>query len=123
MMKDHNVDEEKSLVPAGEEAKEERRVTVPGDGNSEEVYPLPPSIKSRSLIWSAMSIVLSALALVLCKFYYIGIVFSLAALGVALISRKRLGFFEKYSIMGIILGIMGFVCGTFVLVSGLLGIA
>ena len=121
-MKDHNVEEEKSLVPAGDEVKEERRVTVPGEGNSDEVYPLPPSIKSRSLIWSAMSIVLAALALIFCKLYYVGIIFAVAALGTALVSRKNLGFFEKYSIMGIIIGIIGFIVNVFSVIADSLGL-
>lgn len=120
-MKDYSSDEEKSLVVAGEE-KEERRIVVPSETGSDEVYPLPPSIKSRSLIWSALSIVLAALALILCRFYYVGIVFSLVAVGMALISRKNLGFFEKYSILGIIFGIIGFIINIFMMIADLVGL-
>ena len=89
-MKDYNSNEEKGLVPADEDIKEERRVAVASDNNPEEVYPLPPSIKSRTLIWSALAIVFAALCVFLCKFYYVGIVFAILTVGSALMSRKTL---------------------------------
>lgn len=120
-MKENRSLEETGLVPAGEE-REERRIVVPSDTSSDEVYPLPPSIKSRTLVWSALSIVLAALSLILCRFYYVGMVLSPIAVGVALVSRKNLGFFEKYSILGIIFGIMGFIVNVFMMIADLVNL-
>ena len=122
-MNEYNSNEEKGLVPAGEEIKEERRMVTASENNSEEVYPLPPSIKSRTLIWSALAIVFAALCIFLCKFYYVGIAFSLLAVGAALLSRKTLGFFEKYAILGIIFGIGGFILNIFSMIMQLVGLA
>jgi hypothetical protein len=121
-MKTYSVDDQKAMIPADSEAEQEKRKPVPAEMSSEEVYPLPPSIKSRTLLWSVLSIILAALGLVLCKFYYIGIVFSLVSLGFALISRKNLGFFDKYSILGIIFGVMGFIANIFSMFATLIGI-
>ena len=120
-MKSHNVDE-KAVIPAGAETEQEKHKLVPSEISSEEVYPLPPSIKSRSLIWSVLSIILAALGLVLFKVYYVGILFSVVAVCFALVSRKNLGFFEKYSILGIIFGVMGFITNIFSMVADIIGI-
>ena len=88
----------------------------------EEYYDLPPAIRSRSLIWSVAGLVLGALSILLCSFYYVSFVLAVGAVVLALIERKNLGFFDKFSIMGIILGIMGFVCGIFSLGADLLGL-
>ena len=121
-MNKYDSKEEKGLVPAGEEIKEERRVVSSGDNNSEEVYPLPPSIKSRTLIWSALSIVFAGLCIFLCKFYYVGIVLAALTVGSALMSRKTLGFFDKYAIWGIIFGIFGFIANVFSMIAQLSGL-
>lgn len=92
------------------------------DPETDEYYELPLAIKSRSLIWSVISFVLGILSLVLCPIYYLSLVLALASVGASLVSRHNLGFFEKYSIMGLILGIMGFVCGVFSLIVDMLGI-
>jgi hypothetical protein len=38
------------------------------------------------------------------------------------VSRRNLGFFEKYAIYGLILGMMGIVCGIFSAIAIKLGI-
>lgn len=121
-MKEYDYNEEKGLIPAGEEIKEERRVVAASENNSEEVYPLPPSIKSRTLIWSALSIILAAFCIFLAKFYYVGIVLALLTVGSALMSRKTLGFFDKYAILGIIFGIAGFIANIFSMIAQLSGL-
>lgn len=116
----YNNDEEKSLAVIGEE-KEERQI-VEREKESEEYYSLPPAIRSRTLIWSVISILCGVLSIMLCPFYYVSLVIAGVAFLFAWISRRNLGFFEKYSIMGIIFGIMGFVTGIFSLISDLIGI-
>lgn len=109
------------LVPISDEIPEDRH-PVKKESGAEEYYDLPPTIRSRTLIWSVISVICGVLSLLLCPFYYVSYVLVAGAVVLALISRKNLGFFEKYSIMGIIFGIMGFVCTTFALVANLLGI-
>lgn len=105
-----------------EEKYEEAVPEESGEEVSDEYYELPLAIRSRSLIWAVISFTLGILSLALCAFYYVS--FALAACSVlsSLISRKNLGFFEKYSISGLILGIMGFVFSTFSCVASVLHI-
>ena len=89
---------------------------------SDEYYELPLAIKSRSLIWAVISFAAGILSLALCPFYYVGFVFVAVAVVASLISRHNLGFFEKYSIMGLVFGIMGFVFSIFSLIASLIGL-
>ncbi len=92
------------------------------NGASEEYYDLPLALRSRSLIPAVISLVFGILSLVLCPIYYISLIFAANAIIFSLVSRKNLGFFEKYSIIGLILGMMGIVCGIFSLIIDLTGI-
>lgn len=110
-----NNNEEKNLTPFGEEYNETKQLTK-NTGDSEEFYDLPLSLSSRTLLWAVISIVCGVLSILCSRFYYAGYVFAAAAVSFSVISRKTLGFFEKYSIMGIIFGIMGFVSSSFALI-------
>ena len=90
--------------------------------NSDEYYELPPAMRSRTLLWSVISLVLGILSCLLCPFYYVGLALSVMSLVFLLISRKNLGFFDKCAILGLIFGIMGFVCGIFSLCADVLGL-
>ena len=89
---------------------------------SEEFYALPEAIKSRSLLWSVISFVLGVLSIALCPLYYVSLVFAIGSVVTSMISRKNLGFFEKYAIFGLILGIMGIVFGISSAIAISLGI-
>ncbi len=88
----------------------------------EEYYELPPAIRRRTLIWSIASVVLASLSVLLSSFYYVGIVLSFLAIGSSLISRRNLGFFDRFSVVGIIVAVMGFVFNGFSLIIGVFGI-
>ena len=88
----------------------------------DEYYELPPAIKSRTLLWSVIAFTLGILSLALCAFYYLSFILAAFAVGVALFSRKNLGFFERYSIMGIIFGMMGFVFSIFSMIADMIGL-
>ena len=90
--------------------------------DSDEYYELPLAIKSRTLIWAVISFAAGILSLALCPFYYVSLVFVAVAVITSLISRHNLGFFEKYSIMGLVFGIMGFVFSAFSLVADMIGL-
>ena len=101
---------EETVDPAIEEAE------------SEEYYQLPLAIKSRSLIWSVISFAAGVLSLALCPFYFVSLIFAVGSVVTSMISRRNLGFFEKYAVIGLILGIMGFVFGVFSGIANAIGI-
>ena len=119
----YNNDYEERLLTAGgeeevaEEVENENENTV-----SDEYYELPLAIKSRTLLWSMVSFVLGALSLSLCLFYYISIPFAIASVIFSMVSRRNLGFFEKYSIMGLVFGLMGAVASAFCLIASSIGL-
>lgn len=90
--------------------------------SAEEYYELPPTIRSRSLIWSVISLVAGILSILLCPFYYVSLVLALVSIGGALLARRNFGFFDNYALVGLIFGIMGIVCGIFSMCANLLGI-
>lgn len=106
----------------GDEKLEDFEPEMAKTDESEEYYELPLAIKSRSLIWAVLSFAAGILSLALCPFYYVGFVFVGVAVITSLISRHNLGFFEKYSIMGLVFGIMGFVFSAFSLVADMIGL-
>lgn len=115
--------EDERLLGSGvEENTEENELVESEENGSEEYYDLPNAIKSRSLIWAVISLVAGVMSFALCFFHYVGLTLSVCALGTALVSRKNLGFFEKYSIIGIVSGIIGFVCSVFALIANILGL-
>ena len=87
-----------------------------------EYYELPLAMKSRSLIWSVISFVAGVLSLAFCAIHYISLIFSIGAIACLFISRRNLGFFEKYGISGLILGIMGVVCAIFSAIATAIGL-
>ena len=119
-------DYDNRLLPGETENTEENEVEadteVEEEAVSEEYYALPPTLKSRSLIWSMVSFITGVLSILLCPFYYVGIVLALGSVVTSLVSRKNLGFFDKYAIYGLILGMMGIVFSIFSAVAARLGV-
>ena len=115
--------EDRLLTDGTAEAEEEVfEPDVEKSDESDEYYELHLAIRSRSLIWSVISFVSGVLSLALCAFWFVGLVFAAGAIVTSLISRKNLGFFEKYAIIGLVLGMMGTVCGVFSMVAASIGI-
>ena len=117
-------DYEDRLLSDGTDIEKEEEVETEDNApdSSEEYYELPLALRSRSLIWSVISFVAGVLSLALCSFYYVSLVFAVGSILSSLISRRNLGFFERYSIIGLVLGIMGVVCGIFSAIVNSLGI-
>lgn len=117
-------DYEDRLLSDGTDIEKEEEVETEENvsDSSEEYYELPLALRSRSLIWSVISFVAGVLSLALCSFYYVSLVFAVGSILSSLISRRNLGFFERYSIIGLVLGIMGVVCGIFSAIVNSLGI-
>lgn len=121
MSSEYEYKKETGLAPIGENENKDIQISKK-ESDSEEYYDLPLAIRSRTLLWAVISIVCGAVSILLSHYYYIGFVFAVAAVSFSVVSRKTLGFFEKYSIMGIIFGIMGFVTGTFALIVDVLNL-
>lgn len=115
-------DNEERLLTDGTDTKYEEDPRTEKDPESEEYYELPLAIKSRNRIWSIISLALGVLSIILCPFYYVSLGLAVVSLLASLISRRNLGFFDKCSVMGLILGIVGFVCGVFMLIASVIGL-
>ncbi len=76
-----------------------------------------------SLLWSLLSVVAATLSIFLSFFYYASIPLSIAAVVLAVVSSRRLGFFDKLACFGLIVGIFGIVFGAFAAVLDWSGIA
>ena len=110
------------LLGEGTDTKYEEDPRTEKEPESEDYYELPLALKSRSMIWSVISLVAGILSILLCPFYYVGFCFAACAVGTSLLSRHNLGFFDKLSVFGLILGIMGFVCDIFSLIANMIGL-
>ena len=126
-MKDRFDDNDRKLLPGevGESAntdpsEESYFLDTDGPEGSDEFYELPS--QSASMIWSILSVVCSVLSLALCSMFYLSIPVAILAVGFALLSRKKLGFFDKKSIFGLIIGIFGIVFGVFSMILDLTGV-
>jgi hypothetical protein len=99
---------------------EPRTETEPHE--SEEYYDLPENLGARSMIWSVISLIFSILSVAFCPIYYLGIAFSLVAVGAGAVSRHNLGYFDKKTLFGITVGIFGFIFGICSMIMDLTGI-
>lgn len=115
-------DYDERLLGEGTDTKYEEDPRTEKEPESDEYYELPLAIRSRSLIWAVISLAAGILSLLLCSLYYVSIVLALVSVCSSLISRRNLGFFEKFSIMGLIFGIMGVVCSIFSLIADVIGL-
>ena len=89
---------------------------------SDDYYELPKARSSRNMIWSVVSLALGVLSIPFAGIYVLGLILAVMAVGAGLLSRYRLGYFDKYSVSGLIFGIMGTVCGVFSMIVSILGI-
>jgi len=116
--------EDRLLSDGSEENTEDEVEDAPlsEDEEADEYYELPLAIKSRSLIWSVVSFSAGVLSLALCMVWYVSLFFAVGSIVFSLVSRKNLGFFEKWGILGLIFGIMGVVFGISFAIATAIGI-
>lgn len=88
----------------------------------EECYDLPKRRKSRTRLWSVLSVVASALSVLLCAFYYVSLPLALMGIGLSLFSKMKLGYFDRCGTIGLVVGIVGCVFGIFSIVGSCLGV-
>lgn len=75
----------------------------------EYVYKTVMRSKENSRSFSLVSLVLSVLSLLFSPISYVGLILGGLAIGFACYSRKNLGYFDGYSLAGLIIGIFGVV--------------
>ena len=66
--------------------------------------------------FSIVSLIAAVLSIILCFLPTLGIIFGVLAVSFSLFSRKRLGYFDGFSLAGLILGIIGIVFSAFALI-------
>lgn len=92
------------------EFNEESKASAESKGEGTEyVYKNVIRNKEQRRTWSVVSVVLAALSVILCYFSWVGLAFGVLSIASALISRKNLGYFDKLSLAGLIIGIFGIV--------------
>ena len=72
--------------------------------------------RPKTLGWSLASMITGILSVVCCCFGWTGLIFGIAAVVLAVVSRRNLGYFDGMSIAGLILGIFGIVFGVAMIV-------
>ena len=87
-----------------------------------EYYELPDSPEARRRGWSVISFFAGILSVLLCPIYVLGFAFAVLSVVGALISRKRLGYFDTLALAGMLIGIVGSVFCIFSLVVDITGI-
>ncbi len=66
----------------------------------------------NSRVWSAVSVGIGALSIVMCFIPVVGILLGLSSVAFSVISRRTLGYFENLAIIGLVVGIFGTVFGA-----------
>ena len=103
---------------AVEETAEDILRTVVDDG---EYYTVP--MENGNLLWSAVSVLFAVFSVVLFAFFYIGAIISaVIAIIFSLIASRKLSFFDRMALFGLIFGIFGLVFGGFSMLIDLTGV-
>lgn len=76
--------------------------------------------KPKYIIWSLISAILGGISVICAFFGWFGLIIGVGAVVFAVVSRINLKYFDKISIMGLILGIFGIVFGVAVIILGVL---
>ena len=90
--------------------------------SSVEYYELPSDTGSRSMIWSVLSLVFGVFGVVSSPIYILGFIFCTVSIVSSIYSRKRLGYFDRTSVFGLIAGIFATVFSVASLVISVSGI-
>jgi hypothetical protein len=92
------------------------------DFNNEKDQPFDPMqsyayqdmMQYKSRGWSVASFVLSIISVVCCCAWYVSCVLAILAIIFAIVSRRNLGYFDGFSVAGLVIGIFGLVFSLFV---------
>ena len=98
-------------IAQDEENKEQSR---------ERYYEVFDKDKPKYMLWSLISAVLGGISVICSLYGWIGFIVGAAAVAFAIVSRVSLKYFDKITIVGLILGIFGIVFGASTIVLGVL---
>ena len=122
-------EDEKALAPIEAEAEytdktseDNKEAEEDSDTSTVEYYELPSDTSARSMIWSVLSLVFGIFGVVSSLIYPLGLIFCLVSIASSLYSRKRLGYFDRTSVFGLIAGIFAAVFSVASLVISVSGI-
>ena len=105
-----NEDEYKEIVEEPLKDIEEEEDELP---ENDEVYDLPEPRSDRNRIWSILSLILGIVSIALSPvLYFLAIPLSIVSIMFAAMSRKKFGFFTRLTLIGMIVSIVGIVCGV-----------
>ena len=76
--------------------------------------------KPKYILWSLISAVLGVISVVCSLYGWVGLIIGAAAVAFSIVSRVNLNYFDKITIVGLILGIFGMVFGASTIVLGVL---
>lgn len=75
--------------------------------------------RSKTMAYSAASLILAMMSLVCCCTGAVSTMLGVAAIVLAILSSRHLGYFDTMALLGLVLGIMGTVFGLFIFISDL----
>lgn len=92
------------------EFNEESKATAEETGEEENyAYKNVMVDKQHRRTWSVVSLALAILSIILVYFSWIGLVLGIASASCAAVSRKNIGYFDRLSLIGLIIAIFGVV--------------
>lgn len=114
---------EKDIKEYKRETPEEYGVHVSNDDENDFAYTIVTTNgKHKTLLWSIGSFIISLISIALSFFGLPGAVVGIIGIVFAVLARKFLGFFNKFSLIGLFGGIFGFVIGVAFFVAHTLNI-
>ena len=88
------------------------------ESESEYIYKAVIKNKENRRSWSVVSLALAVLSVLSLFVSWLSLTFGLLSVGAGMISRKNLGYFDKISLSGIIVGIFGCVFAIGLMIFG-----
>ena len=123
--KNENTDEVIAGAPVTETAEIKREETVEDilkDVDDDGEFYAVPDV-SGNLLWSVLSLVCAVISVVCFSFFYIGgIIAAILAIALAVVSSRKLGFFDRMALFGLIFGLFGLVFGIFSMIVDITGV-
>ena len=95
-------------------------ITAEKSESEDRYYEVFNKDKPKYILWSLISAILGGISVICAFFGWGGIIIGAVGLVFAIVSRINLKYFDKISIMGLILSIFGIVFGVAVIILGIL---
>lgn len=105
--------EETSLTTPMPEAYYHEKTDNEADANAQDrYYEVFDKDKPKYILWSLISAILGGISVICSLYGWGGLVVGIGAVAFAIVSRVNLKYFDKITIVGLILGIFGMVFGA-----------